>query len=392
MDLKKIGTLIRKKREEIGISPSVLADRVGIRRPTLWIYERGENPKTGKTSRPSKDKLERLAEVLRMSPSETEELLSLADYTIDRQPLQNSSQNGGTIQHSTLSLPATITEINGTVYYAENGYLEAFDAKTGNRLWHTSTGVSPLEPAHASEVAIEDLPTLKYSEIQTAFPHRRRSGSASPIVLAVNDKTPVPLLQQNQSHQISKERQGILFVLSSIAGYETDKIIDGLKKTGINIFVSPICTTRSLRLAERQDDNQHTFISEEDFEDYIGKNILLTYVQNKYIQNRPPAWYGHVRAPIMQSLRSRQDVIMDAGPEEAVRLRREIPDAILILLRPPHDIRDEADHKRWEKRLRKVEYNHTIDYESGQVEQAVERLHALIVAEHDKVREEQMVR
>src|SRR5216684_3894370 len=92
MDLKKLGTLIRTKREEIGISPSILAEKTGIRRPTLWIYERGENPKTGKPSRPSKDKLERLAEVLHMSQAELEELLALAGYQVSKQPSQTSNQ------------------------------------------------------------------------------------------------------------------------------------------------------------------------------------------------------------------------------------------------------------------------------------------------------------
>src|SRR5437764_6956585 len=101
MDLEKLGKMIRQKREEIGIPPSVLAEKTGIRRPTLWIYERGENPKTGKPSRPSKDKLERLAEVLHMSQIETEELLSLADYKLPKQQQQTSSQVSPTLQSDT---------------------------------------------------------------------------------------------------------------------------------------------------------------------------------------------------------------------------------------------------------------------------------------------------
>jgi transcriptional regulator with XRE-family HTH domain len=157
MDLKKLGTLIHNKREEIGIPPSILAEKTGIRRPTLWIYERGENPKTGKPSRPSKDKLERLAEVLHMSQEETEELLSLADYTVAQQPRQSSSLihhplQTGVPQQVTLS--PTITEINGTVYYAHDGYLEAFDARTGSCLWSSPTGVSPLDPALTVELPL----------------------------------------------------------------------------------------------------------------------------------------------------------------------------------------------------------------------------------------------
>lgn len=166
MDLKKLGTIIRNKREEIGIPPSVLAEKTGIRRPTLWIYERGENPKTGKPSRPSKDKLERLAAVLHMSQVDTEELLSLADYKVTKQQQQTSSQAAPTLQsdtspQQTLSQAASITEINGTVYLANNGYLQAFDAKSGNHLWSTPTGLSPLEALVTGQTELTELSTLR---------------------------------------------------------------------------------------------------------------------------------------------------------------------------------------------------------------------------------------
>ena len=165
MDLKKLGTIIHTKREEVGIPPSVLAEKTGIRRPTLWIYERGENPKTGKPSRPSKDKLERLAAVLHMSKEETEELLALADYKATGELLSTLSDvppaqqwgelllsNIANLPLQTASKPApAITEINGTVYYAHDGYLEAFDAKTGNRLWSSSAPGDPHD-----EVVHED--------------------------------------------------------------------------------------------------------------------------------------------------------------------------------------------------------------------------------------------
>src|SRR6266487_2311983 len=176
MDLKKLGTIIRNKREEIGIPPSILAEKTGIRRPTLWIYERGENPKTSKPSRPSKDKLERLAAVLHMSQAETEELLSLADYHITRQPSQASNHISAATKTDTTQRPSspapTITEINGTVYYAHDGYLEAFDARTGNRLWSSPTVVPPreLQPPERQEKATpftDIIEELRQAELAT---------------------------------------------------------------------------------------------------------------------------------------------------------------------------------------------------------------------------------
>jgi len=150
LNLEKLGTFIHNKREEAGIPLAKAAQKAGIGRSTLWILEHGNNPKTGKPSRPSKDILERLAQVFHMSQDELDEAFALADYQACTQPAQASShvpptlQTGATLQGFP-SQASTITEINGTVYLASDGYLHAFDAKTGKRLWSSSTDVSAQE-------------------------------------------------------------------------------------------------------------------------------------------------------------------------------------------------------------------------------------------------------
>lgn len=76
-----LGEMLREKIEASGIPAAVIARRTGIGRTTLWVLERGENPKTGKPSRPSQDKLERLAQVLGLDPDERVKLLQLAGYS-----------------------------------------------------------------------------------------------------------------------------------------------------------------------------------------------------------------------------------------------------------------------------------------------------------------------
>jgi transcriptional regulator with XRE-family HTH domain len=84
MDLKKLAEVLTNRIEQIGISRAELARRAKIGRSTLWIYERGESPATGEPTKPAKDKLERLAQVLTFNPDEREEflaqLLVLAGY------------------------------------------------------------------------------------------------------------------------------------------------------------------------------------------------------------------------------------------------------------------------------------------------------------------------
>lgn len=91
MNLKQLGSLLHDKREALGIPLAALARKASVGRSTLWTLERGENPKTGKPSRPAKDILERVAIALRLTPSETHELLTLAGYEIEHIPFQEPS-------------------------------------------------------------------------------------------------------------------------------------------------------------------------------------------------------------------------------------------------------------------------------------------------------------
>ncbi len=176
--------------------------------------------------------------------------------------------------------------------------------------------------------------------------------------------------------QLTKESHGLLFVLLGITGNENDMVIAKLKETGINIFVSPIFTTR--KVPERQG-SPHYFINEEDFRHYMANDMLLTYVENKYRKNLPTAWYGHLRALVMESLRRGQDVLMQATPEEAVMLHDKKQDAILIHLIPPHEVRDEEEHERWESRLQQIENHHTIRFDSyREIQKAVDDLKDII--------------
>jgi transcriptional regulator with XRE-family HTH domain len=84
MDLQKLAEELSQRRNQLGMPLAEVSRRTGIDRYTLWVYERGENPRTGKPSRPAKDRLERLAAVLSVDPDERQEflaeLLKLAGY------------------------------------------------------------------------------------------------------------------------------------------------------------------------------------------------------------------------------------------------------------------------------------------------------------------------
>ncbi len=91
MDLKKLGQQLHNKREALGIPLAALARKASVGRSTLWTLERGENPKTGKPSRPAKDILERVATALHLASTELDELLILAGYQVEYTPQPETS-------------------------------------------------------------------------------------------------------------------------------------------------------------------------------------------------------------------------------------------------------------------------------------------------------------
>ncbi len=80
MNLKKLGNLIRERRVELGISPTILARKAEIARSTLYLLERGENPRTGEPSRPSRHIVLNLAAALHLNEDDLRVMLELAGY------------------------------------------------------------------------------------------------------------------------------------------------------------------------------------------------------------------------------------------------------------------------------------------------------------------------
>lgn len=80
LDPRMLGHLLREVRLGLGIPQAVLARRANIGRNTVWVTERGENPKTGKPSRISKERLERWMDTLQIGPEEQADILVRAGY------------------------------------------------------------------------------------------------------------------------------------------------------------------------------------------------------------------------------------------------------------------------------------------------------------------------
>ena len=80
MDLEELGNRLKSHRKHAGIPLAELARRASVGRSTLWIWEEGHNPKTGKPSRPSLDGLEKVLDALHLDGESRNELLEFAGY------------------------------------------------------------------------------------------------------------------------------------------------------------------------------------------------------------------------------------------------------------------------------------------------------------------------
>ncbi|HZS78927.1 MAG TPA: guanylate kinase [Ktedonobacteraceae bacterium] len=189
-------------------------------------------------------------------------------------------------------------------------------------------------------------------------------------------------------------RQGLLFVLSAPSGTGKDTIINAAKAQGMDFYVVPSVTTRAPRPGESEGNPYH-FVSMETFEQLVGRDELLEYA------NVHGNWYGQPRQPIRDNLRAGRDVLLKIDVKGAATIRNKVPQAIFIFLVPesPEDLvrrlarRNTETPEQLQRRLEdaRVElaeqhwYDYVIVNREGHVQEAVEKLRAIMIAEHCRV-------
>jgi guanylate kinase len=199
--------------------------------------------------------------------------------------------------------------------------------------------------------------------------------------------------QQLASAQ-SSTRQGLLFVLSAPSGAGKDTVINTLKQQGMDFYVVPSVTTRTPRPGESEGHPYH-FISKETFEQLVSQNELLEYA------NVHGNWYGQPRKLIRDTLSAGRDVLLKIDVKGAATIRSKVSDAIFIFLIPGSleeltqrltgrqteteeelrrrlaDARKELAEQHW--------YDYLITNRDGHLQEAVDCLRAIMLAEHCRV-------
>ena len=203
-----------------------------------------------------------------------------------------------------------------------------------------------------------------------------------------------PTVPQEQSTLRLPPQQGLLFVLSAPSGTGKDTVINALKQQGLDFYVVSSVTTRAPRPGE-SNGNPYYFISQEEFDRLVAKDELLEHA--KVHGN----WYGQPRQPIRDNLRAGRDVLLKIDVQGAATVRSKVSEAIFIFLVPESldelasrlsNRKTETDAERRQRLIdarKELAQQHWYDYvivnRHGHLQEAVDKLRAIMLAEHCRI-------
>lgn len=188
--------------------------------------------------------------------------------------------------------------------------------------------------------------------------------------------------------------KGLLFVVSGPSGAGKGTICRELaEKADIDLSVS--MTTRSPRPDEIEGKNYY-FVTEEEFIRTINKGGFLEYA--KVYGN----YYGTPREAVMDQLEKDRDVVLEIDIQGALQIKETYPKGVFIFVLPPsmQELRkritgrgsetEDDINLRLGETLTEVSYIDKYDYcvVNDEIGEAVDRVAAIITAEHSRVSED----
>ena len=187
---------------------------------------------------------------------------------------------------------------------------------------------------------------------------------------------------------------GLLFVLSAPSGTGKDTVIRRLRAQGLPIRVAVTVTTRAPRPGEI-DGVHYYFVSQNEYQRMLAEDELLEHAE---VHGN---WYGVPRRPVREWLAAGEDVLLKIDVQGAATVRQKVPQAIFLFLAPQSiselNRRLSARHSETEaeraRRLADASYELTqqtwYDYRvvnrQNHLDEAVEKVKAIITAEHCRV-------
>jgi len=188
--------------------------------------------------------------------------------------------------------------------------------------------------------------------------------------------------------------KGLLFVVSGPSGAGKGTICKKLLRK-IDIDLSVSMTTRKPRRGEIDGKNYY-FVSTEEFLDVLKNDGFLEHA-NVYGNH-----YGTPKKVVLEKLDQGRDVVLEIDIQGALRIRESYPKGIFIFILPPSmaELRkritgrgsetEDDINLRLGETLKEVSYIDKYDYcvINGEIDEAVSRVAAIIIAEHSRVSED----
>ena len=186
------------------------------------------------------------------------------------------------------------------------------------------------------------------------------------------------------------KKRGLLIVLSGPSGVGKGTVRKELfTQPNTNYEYSISMTTRSPRDGE-VDGEDYFFKSREEFEQLIDEGRLLEYAE--YVGN----YYGTPLDYVNATLDAGRDVFLEIEVVGAAQVRKLVPDGLFIFLAPPSlsalktrligrgTETEDVIRSRVMKAREEIELMNLYDYvvENDEVQNACERINAIVTAEH----------
>lgn len=189
--------------------------------------------------------------------------------------------------------------------------------------------------------------------------------------------------------------KGRLFVISGPSGAGKGSISKRILEEVPDLVYSISMTTRAPRPGE-VDGKSYYFVTHDEFEAVLAADGFLEYA-NVYGE-----YYGTPRSMVMQALDEGKDVVLEIDIQGAMNIRRTYPKGVLIFILPPSmtELRKRITGRGTEAKgdielrlgeaLKEIAYIDKYDYcvVNGNLDEAVERVKAIITAEHSRVEED----
>ncbi|TKC18609.1 guanylate kinase [Robertmurraya kyonggiensis] len=186
------------------------------------------------------------------------------------------------------------------------------------------------------------------------------------------------------------QEKGLLIVLSGPSGVgkgTVRKEVFSQEDTAFEYSIS--MTTRNPRQGE-VNGVDYFFKTREEFEELIKQGKLLEYAE--FVGN----YYGTPVDYVRETLDKGKDVFLEIEVEGAKQVREKFPDGLFIFLVPPSlsELKnrivtrgtetEDVINNRMSAAKEEIEMMHLYDYvvENDKVENAVERIKAIVIAEH----------